>query len=220
MSFTRTIGSACAVVLRGIVKALLGTKVHPNVLTAMGLVISICAAWYLHKGEFFLAGWIMLFGALADLVDGPVARASNRVTRFGGFFDSVLDRYTDLVLLMGMLVYYASIDRFFYVVLTAVAMTGSVLVSYTRARSENVIDSCKVGFLERPERMVLMLIGAFFAKMAPVIWVLAVLSNVTVAHRITHTWSKTRPLDRDQPLPQPSVVGVSPSQARAAASID
>ena len=104
----------------------------------------------------------MLIGAgLFDMVDGRVARETNQVTRFGGFFDSVLDRYSDLGVLMGLLVYYASINRFFYVVLTAIVMTGTVMVSYTRARAENTIPRCKVGFLERPERVVLIIMGAF-----------------------------------------------------------
>ena len=94
------------------------------------------------------------------MVDGRVARETNRVTRFGGFFDSVLDRYSDLAVLVGLLVYYASINRYFYVVLTAIVMTGTVMISYTRARAENTIPRCKVGFLERPERVVLVIIGA------------------------------------------------------------
>jgi CDP-diacylglycerol--glycerol-3-phosphate 3-phosphatidyltransferase len=132
------------------------------------------------------------------MVDGRVARETNRVTRFGGFFDSVLDRYSDLALLMGLLVYYASIDRFFYVVLTAIVMTGSVMVSYTRARSENTIPKCKVGFLERPERVVLLIIGALGDRMAPVLWVIAVLSNLTVIHRMIYTWQETRRLEEAQ----------------------
>ena len=131
-------------------------------------------------------------------VDGRVARETNRVTRFGGFFDSVLDRYSDLGVLVGLLVYYASINRFFYVVLTAIVMTGTVMVSYTRARAENVIPKCKVGFLERPERVVLVIIGALFAHwgaMAPVLWVLAVLSTITIIHRIAYTYQQTRIID-------------------------
>jgi CDP-diacylglycerol--glycerol-3-phosphate 3-phosphatidyltransferase len=132
------------------------------------------------------------------MVDGRVARESNRVTRFGGFFDSVLDRYSDLCLLIGLLVYYASIDRYFYVVLTAVVMMGSVMVSYTRARAENTIPKCKVGFLERPERVVLILIGALFNRMGPVLWVIAVLSTVTVIHRMIYTWQETNRLEEAQ----------------------
>src|SRR5204862_4030528 len=98
-------------------------------------------------------------------------------------------------LLMGLLVYYATINRFFYIVLTAIVMTGSVMVSYTRARAENTIPKCKVGFLERPERVVLLIIGLLADRMAPVLWVLAVLSNVTVIHRMIYTWRETKQLE-------------------------
>jgi CDP-diacylglycerol--glycerol-3-phosphate 3-phosphatidyltransferase len=195
MALTRKIGDACSYVLGCIVRLLIGTRVHPNVLTSVGLAINTVAAWLFSRGEFCSAGVVVLCGAVFDLVDGPVARESSRVTRFGGFLDSVLDRYSDLILLMGLLVYYASIDRFFYIVLTAVVMTGSVMVSYSRARAENTIASCKVGFLERPERIVLIIIGAFSGRMAQVLWVIAVLSNITVIHRIIHTWRETRKLD-------------------------
>src|ERR1035438_8728726 len=114
---------------------------------------------------------------------------------FGGFFDSVLDRYSDLALYIGLLVYYAGINRFFYIVLTAIVMMGSVMVSYTRARAENAIPKCKVGFLERPERVVLIIIGALFDRMAAVLWVIAVLSNVTVIHRMIYTFQQAKRLD-------------------------
>jgi CDP-diacylglycerol--glycerol-3-phosphate 3-phosphatidyltransferase len=195
MGVTHKIGSAAGYLLNLIVKLLIGANVHPNLLTVIGLGINAVAAWLFARGEFFSAGVVVLLGAVFDLIDGPVARQSNQVTRFGGFLDSVLDRYSDLILLMGLLVYYASINRFFYIILTAVVMTGSVLTSYARARAENCIPSCKVGFLERPERIVLIIIGALFNHMAPVLWVIAVLSNITVVHRIAHTWTETRQLD-------------------------
>jgi CDP-diacylglycerol--glycerol-3-phosphate 3-phosphatidyltransferase len=208
MGITRTIGAGAGYVLKALVWVLTLTRVHPNVLTSIGLGINAVAAWMLARGEFLYAGLIVLAGAIFDLVDGPVARESNRVTRFGGFLDSVLDRYSDLILLMGLLVYYASINRFFYIVLTAIAMTGSVLVSYTRARAENCIPKCKVGFLERPERIVLIIIGALSNHMAPVLWVIAVLSNITVVHRIVYTYQETRaidhvPIESDAPAPKP-----------------
>jgi CDP-diacylglycerol--glycerol-3-phosphate 3-phosphatidyltransferase len=121
-----------------------------------------------------------------------VARLEGRVTPFGGFYDSVMDRYSDLCLLIGLLIYYGRINRFLYVSLVALAMIGSVMVSYSRARAENVIPSCKVGFLERPERVVLIIIGALFDRMAPVLWLIAVLSNVTVIHRILYTRQEAR----------------------------
>jgi CDP-diacylglycerol--glycerol-3-phosphate 3-phosphatidyltransferase len=198
MTYTRAIGVVFGAAIARIVRWLALSRIHPNVLTFIGLVINIVAAFLFAAGSFRWAGAVVIGAGLFDMVDGRVARETNRVTRFGGFFDSVLDRYSDLALLMGLLVYYASIDRFFYVVLTAIVMTGSVMVSYTRARSENTIPKCKVGFLERPERVVLLIIGALFDRMAPVLWVIAVLANLTVIHRMIYTWQETRRLEEAQ----------------------
>ena len=194
MSFTGTIGSGFGKVLSALVRWLTLSGIHPNVLTLIGLVVNGVAAWILARGEFLYGGLIILSAAVFDLTDGAVARSANKVTRFGAFLDSVMDRYSDLILLTGLLVHYARIERFSYIVLTAVVMTGTVLVSYSRARAENLIPKCKVGFMERPERIVLLIIGALFNRMAPVLWVMAVLSNLTVVHRIVHTWKESRKL--------------------------
>jgi len=201
MTFTHIIGASCNTVIRLIVRALALSRIHPNMLTFIGLVINVGAAALLGAGQFLWAGIVIICAGIFDMVDGRVARETNRVTRFGGFFDSVIDRYSDLGLLMGLLVYYARIDRFFYVVLTAIVMTGSVMVSYTRARSENIIPTCKVGFAERPERVVLLIIGALFDRMAPVLWVIAVLTNLTVIHRMFYTWQQARHLEEAQLRP-------------------
>jgi CDP-diacylglycerol--glycerol-3-phosphate 3-phosphatidyltransferase len=197
MTYTRAIGIGAGKILYWIVRALALSRIHPNVLTFIGLVINIYAAVLLAGGKFLWAGLVIIGAGLFDMVDGRVARETQRVTRFGAFFDSVIDRYSDLALLMGLLVYYATINRNFYVVLTAVVMTASVMISYTRARAENVIPSCKAGFLERPERVVLIIIGALFNSMAPVLWVIAVLGNITVVHRMMHTWNVTKAMDQD-----------------------
>jgi len=194
-TITHAIGAACDKGILLIVRALALSRIHPNVLTFIGLLVNGVAAALLASGRFVAAGVVIMTAGLFDMVDGRVARETNRVTRFGGFFDSVLDRYSDLVLLMGLLVYYASINRFFYVVLTAVVMTGSVMVSYTRARAECTIPLCKVGFMERPERLVLLIIGALFGRMAQVLWVIALLANLTVIQRMLHTWRETRLLE-------------------------
>ena len=194
MSFTGTIGNGFGKVLAALVRLLTLSGVHPNVLTLIGLVVNGVAAWILGRGEFLYGGLIILSAAIFDLTDGAVARSANKVTRFGAFLDSVMDRYSDLILLTGLLVHYARIERFSYMVLTAVVMTGTVLVSYSRARAENLIPKCKVGFMERPERIVLLIIGALFDRMAAVLWVMAVLSNLTVIHRIVHTWKESRKL--------------------------
>jgi CDP-diacylglycerol--glycerol-3-phosphate 3-phosphatidyltransferase len=198
MTYTRAIGWVCGKIIDRIVGALALSRIHPNVLTFLGLVINTWAAVLFAAGSFRAAGLVVILAGLFDMVDGRVARETNRVTRFGGFFDSVLDRYSDLALFMGLLVYYASINRFFYIVLTAIVMTGSVMVSYTRARAEISIPKCKVGFLERPERVVLIIIGALFDRMAPVLWVIAVLANLTVIHRMIYTWQEAKRLEEAQ----------------------
>src|SRR5215467_4848031 len=198
MTYTRLIGLVLGKVISLIVRGLALSKIHPNVLTFLGLLINAGAAVLLAAGQFRSAGVVILGAGLFDMVDGRVARETNRVTKFGGFFDSVLDRYSDLFLFMGLLVYYASINRFFYIVLTAIVMTGSVMVSYARARAECTIPQCKVGFLERPERVVLIIIGALFLRMAQVLWVIAVLSNLTVVHRMIYTYREAKALEDAQ----------------------
>ena len=198
MTFTRAIGLGCNKIIRLIVRGLALSKIHPNFLTFIGLLINIVAAVMLARGSFFSAGMVIIGAGLFDMVDGRVARETGQVTMFGGFFDSVLDRYSDLALLIGMLVYYGTINRPFYVVMTAIVMMGTVMVSYTRSRAENTIPMCKVGFMERPERGVLLIIGALFDRMAPVLWVIAVLSNITVVHRMMFTYSEAKRLEDAQ----------------------
>ena len=203
MTYTRAIGIGCNKIISLIVRGLALSKIHPNVLTFFGLLINIAAAALLAVGQFWQAGLVIIGAGLFDMVDGRVARETNQVTRFGGFFDSVLDRYSDLALLVGLLVWYGTINRPFYVVLTAIVMTGSVMVSYTRARAENTIPLCKVGFMERPERVVLVIIGALFDRMAPALWVIAIMSNVTVIHRMMFTWQEAKRLEEAQLRPTP-----------------
>ena len=202
MSWTKEFGKACGVLLDIIVNWLALARINPNALTLIGLGVNTVAAFLFgyataenQRRMFFYAGLVIIGSGFFDLVDGRVARASNQVTRFGGFFDSVVDRYSDVSLFLGLLVYYARGNRFFYVVLTALVMTGAVMVSYARARAESLIGSCRVGFMERPERLVLLIIGALFNRMAPVLWVIAVLGNITVIHRILYTWRQTQILD-------------------------
>ena len=203
MTFTRAIGAGCNSIIKIIVRALALSRIHPNVLTFIGLLINIWAAVLLARGQFFNAGLVIIGAGIFDMVDGRVARETNQVTRFGGFFDSVMDRYSDLALLIGLLVYYGTINRPVYVVLTAVVMMACVMVSYARARAENTIPTCKVGFMERPERVVLLIIGALFDRMAPVLWIIAVLGNVTVLHRMVFTFQEAKRLEEAQLRPAP-----------------
>jgi CDP-diacylglycerol--glycerol-3-phosphate 3-phosphatidyltransferase len=196
---TRQIGETCNLLLQAIVRAFAATRINPNVLTVIGFLLNLLAAYLFAYGYFRWAGGMVFLAGLFDMLDGRVARLTNRVTPFGGFFDSVLDRYSDLCLMIGLLVFYGRINRFWYVTLVAIVMIGSVMVSYSRARAENLIPTCKVGFLERPERMVLILIGAFFDRMAPVLWVIAVLSTLTVIHRVVYTWQEAHRLASPRP---------------------
>ncbi|MGH9450470.1 MAG: CDP-alcohol phosphatidyltransferase family protein [Terriglobia bacterium] len=191
---TRKIGDGAKIVFDQIVRWFVRRGVNPNILTSAGLLINLVAAYLFAIGYFRWAGAVIILAAIFDLTDGPVARISHRVTPFGGFLDSVLDRYSDLLLLVGLLVFYSRASRFWYVVLVAVCMIGAIMTSYTRARAENVISSCKVGFLERPERIVLFIIGALADRMAPVLWVIVILSNLTVLHRVVHTYRETERL--------------------------
>ncbi len=188
---THRIGVACQWIIDRIVYVLSLLRINPNVLTMIGLAINFYAAYLFADDRFRAAGAVVIFAGLFDMLDGQVARLTNRVSDFGAFLDSVIDRYSDVVLFIGLLIYYARVRRFFYVVLVVIAMAGSVMVSYTRARAESLIPQCKVGFLERPERIVLFIIGALFNRMAAVLWIIAVLSNVTVLHRCLYTWRET-----------------------------
>ena len=197
---TRKIGDVCWYGYDAIIRSFAKIGVNPNFLTFIGFAINLFAAYLFAYGYFRWAGVTIIVGGVFDLTDGPVARKTRRVTPFGGFFDSVLDRYSDLFLLIGLLIYYGRINRFLYVAVVALAMIGSVMTSYSRARAENLISSCKVGFLERAERVVLIIIGALFNRMAPVLWVIVVLSNLTVVHRVIHTYHKSQLLAQESKL--------------------
>jgi len=202
VTWTSAFGRACGFLLDRIVRWLALTRINPNVLTFLGLVVNTIAPFLFGYADasnqrrmFFYAGLVIIGSGFFDLVDGRVARASNKVTSFGGFFDSVIDRYSDASQYFGLLVFYARGDRSMYVVLTAFVMVSAIMVSYTRARAESLIGSCKVGFMERPERLVLIIIGALFNRMAPVLWIIATLSTITVIHRTEHTWRRTQEME-------------------------
>jgi phosphatidylglycerophosphate synthase len=198
---TRKIGETLKHALDAVVMAFAASGINPNFLTFIGFSINLLAAYLFAYGYFRWAGATIILAGVFDMTDGRVARLANRVTPFGGFYDSVMDRYSDLCLLIGLLIYYGRINRYFYVSLVAVAMIGAVMTSYTRARAENLIPSCKVGFLERPERVVMIIIGALANRMAPVLWLIAVLSHLTVIHRIAYTRQEARKLAAQTPSP-------------------
>jgi CDP-diacylglycerol---glycerol-3-phosphate 3-phosphatidyltransferase len=189
---THSIGSGGRWLLVKIVDAIAATGINPNVLTFFGMVVNFWAAVDFAMGLFGWGASLIFLAGFLDMLDGQVARRGKRVTAFGGFLDSTLDRYSDMALYMGLLVFYARHGRTSYVVLAAAATAGSVMVSYARARAESLIPTCKVGFMERPERVVLLILGGALDRMAPALWVIAVVSTITVIHRIVYTWQETK----------------------------
>lgn len=204
---SEAIGAACKRIIDAMVRSLVRSRMNPNVLTFIGLLINIGCAALFGYGKFFAAGLLMIFANLFDMLDGQVARLRGRVTDFGAFFDSTLDRYSDIIVYVGIMIFYARdtvAHSTLLVALTGLALVGSVMVSYSRARAESLNITCKVGFLERPERVVLLIIGAlteigpqnyFLHKMPQVLWVIATLSHWTVLHRVYHTWQELREAD-------------------------
>ena len=202
MSWTGQFGRGSGWLLQKIVNGLAISRISPNALTFIGLLINISAALFFGFARannavryFFIAGLIIIGAGIFDMVDGRVARQTGQVSVFGAFFDSVIDRYSDVAIFFGLLVFYARGNRLFYVGLVAFVMTASVMVSYTRARAEALIGQCKVGFMERPERIVCVILGALFNRwgtMAPALWVLAFFSTLTVIHRMRYTYTETQ----------------------------
>jgi CDP-diacylglycerol--glycerol-3-phosphate 3-phosphatidyltransferase len=213
------IGRGGKYLLDRIVRVLTRFPINPNILTFIGVVISLWAAFEFGYGRFFEGGLVIILAGLFDMLDGEVARVSRSETRFGAFYDSVIDRYSDIIILEGLLVHYARERMLGYVVLVGVVIMGAVLTSYTRARAESLIASCKVGFMERPERIVLLIIGGLANRMESVLWILAVLGNWTVINRIYFTWrelpkpGKSGEVDpaRDAEYPSQAVLNTTPT---------
>jgi len=193
MTISNAIGRGGKFLLGLIVEILSFFRVSPNILTFTGAVISFWAAWNFGFGRFTSGALIMILAGSFDMLDGEVARVTRSETRFGAFYDSVMDRYSDVIVLQGLMVWYARQQMLGYVVLVGVVVMGAVLTPYARARAESLIPSCKVGFMERPERVVLLIIGGLANRMEAVLWILAVLGNWTVIARIAYTWKELPP---------------------------
>jgi CDP-diacylglycerol--glycerol-3-phosphate 3-phosphatidyltransferase len=176
-------------------------RVSPDVLTIAGLALNgvACTCFALAGGKDYRSPWLLQAGGLVallasafDMLDGRVARLRGRETKFGAFLDSTMDRYSDMVLYMGLLILYARVDRTPHMVLVWVAAFGSFMTSYARARAESLIPRCTVGFLERPERLGLLILGGLTNRMAGALWAIAVLSNLTALQRIVFTYLQLR----------------------------
>lgn len=204
-----TIGRIPIRIIQAMVRGLASLGVPPNILTLVGVTINVLCGVLFGMGEFFWAGIVLLIANIFDMLDGNVARLTGSVTRFGSFLDSSLDRLSDMVAFLGIMVFYAGNTpqhSIVNVILAGTAMIGSVMVSYTTARSESLGVKANVGFLQRPERIVLLIIGALstwdwssdfvlFNRMPQVLWVLAIGSIWTMIHRMYFIWAELRRLE-------------------------
>lgn len=211
---TRRIARPFEWLLGRIVAGIAATGIPPNVLTWLILFFNFWAAVLFAAGRFAAAGGMMIVAGFFDIVDGPVARKQGRVSRFGGFLDSILDRYSDLMLFLGLMVYYTQVNRFLEASLVGIAMAGAVMISYAKARAESLIGKLTVGFWERPERIVLMIIAALANRMPLALWLLAIGPNITVIHQIVYTWQRTR----EKPGADKTTMAQAEAQKAAAAA--
>ncbi|PKL51642.1 MAG: CDP-alcohol phosphatidyltransferase family protein [Nitrospira bacterium HGW-Nitrospira-1] len=162
----------------------------PNSLSIIGFIITLFACCIL-SFDLLTGGLLILVGALFDVLDGVVARINNKITRFGAFLDSVLDRYSDAFILLAIAYNLGNVKNTTGVILCLGTLLGSFLISYSRARAEGIGEECKHGIMERPERLILISLGAISGFMLPVLWVLVVLTNITVIQRIYYVWNAT-----------------------------
>jgi len=175
-----------------IYKQFVGNRGNPNFLSLLGLLAMVGASVMIITGRWTAAGFGIILSGLFDLLDGVIARKLGRATPFGGFLDSVLDRYSDLFLLMALVIFYMRKGDFLLVVLTSFVSIGTVLISYARARAEAARVECTVGLMERAERMILLSAGVLFQWMEPILWVLAILTHFTVIQRICHVYKRLK----------------------------
>jgi CDP-diacylglycerol--glycerol-3-phosphate 3-phosphatidyltransferase len=209
---TRPTGRYLSWPIERLASLLAATGIPPNVITWCTLIFNLWAGILFAQGRFAAAGGMMILAGLCDLLDGRVARIQNRVSLFGGFLDSIFDRYADLILFLGLLVYYVHVDRFTYAILAGAAMAGAVMVSYAKARAESLVPDTTVGFWDRPERLVLMILGALVNRMPVALWILAIGPNITVIGGIVKTWKRTE--NGAAPKPEP----LAAAAARASSS--
>ncbi|MDH4264391.1 MAG: CDP-alcohol phosphatidyltransferase family protein [Deltaproteobacteria bacterium] len=160
----------------------------PNTLTFIGMGLNGLASWALAEGEWLQGASLIVLAGFFDILDGAMARNCNEASSFGSFLDSVIDRYSDLSLLVGLLIFYSRQGIILYQVLMGLSLMGTALVPYTRARAETIIPQCNVGIMERPERILLIFLGAAIPVIMPiVVWILAIFTNLTVIQRVLYT---------------------------------
>ena len=198
--FSRHLQQRVRQIVTMIVRPLAGLGITPNTLTVLGLMLSILTAVIIAQGLLLAGGLLVLFAGIFDMFDGAMARVRNASTTFGAFFDSTLDRYSESIILFGLLFFALQKpviqDRFWpfqyeqswMIILVFIATVGSFMVSYAKARAEGLGLECKTGLLARPERVIILAIGLLIGAVFWALVILAVFSNVTAIERIVHVW--------------------------------
>ena len=166
--------------------------VNPNVFTTVGFALNAVAAAVFAFGHVHWGGALMLLGGVCDMMDGRVARGTGKVTRFGALYDSTLDRYSEILVFLGMAIYFLHAGKEWVVVAILIAMGGSVMVSYVRARAEGLGFECKIGIMQRAERVVYLGVSALLHEVLLIVAILivAVLANITAIQRIHYIWAQ------------------------------
>lgn len=168
------------------------TGVPPNAVTLFGFVLNAGAAWVLATGHFLIGGFLVLFAGVFDLLDGALARVTGKGTIFGALLDSTIDRYSEAVLLFGLLIYFARRDDTTEVILIFAAIAGSMLISYIRARAEGLGLDAEVGIMRRTMRVCTLALGLLINQVLIFLWILAILTHFTAWHRLFYVWRRTR----------------------------
>jgi len=169
-----------------VARLLLRLGARPNHMTVLGLGVSVAAAYVFAAGRLRWGAVLLAVAGLFDFFDGSLARLANSVSAFGAFLDSVADRYSDLVVLLGVVLHYHRAADTTGVFLTMVALVGTIMTSYTKARAQSIGVACEIGLIERPERLIVLIAGATFALLTPAVIALAVLTNLTALQRILY----------------------------------
>src|SRR5437667_1581737 len=201
--FSRRIQQRARHLVALLIQPLARLGVTPNTLTVIGLLISILTAVVIAQGYLVAGGLLVLFAGIFDMFDGAMARFLNTATTFGAFFDSTLDRYSESIILFGMLVYALqrpdlhdifwpfAHEQLWMIAVIFIAVVGSLMVSYTKARAEGLGLECKTGLLARPERVVLLAIGLLSGTSIWALALLAIFSQVTAIERVVYVWRIT-----------------------------
>ena len=168
------------------------TGISPNTITLTGLFVYAVAALLVAKDREVVGGAVLLFGGIINGLDGPLARYTGRVTKFGAFLDSVVDKFSEIILYLSLLYRFSHTGPPYAIYLVYLALANSLMVSYTRARAEGLGQSCEAGLFISPVRLTILIIGLLLDQTLASVWILATLTSVTVFQRILHVWRQTR----------------------------